>query len=196
MSDKVDPLKVCNYERTDRELELFWLFCICVAGKNADQTAAKVAMLAKDVPQDVSVLRWLATENDLHNLLVANRVGQYSRIKLAIEQSAELDLRTATLAQLEGVFGVGPKTARFFLINTRPGIEVAVLDTHVLRWIGEVTYFPAPKSTPPKGSAYTYWEGIALSLIKSHYPGLSLAEADLLIWAKMSGRLSDDPAFA
>jgi thermostable 8-oxoguanine DNA glycosylase len=67
---------------------------------------------------------------------------------------------------------------------------VAVLDTHVLRWIRETTFFPAPKSTPA-GHSYGYWESIALSLIKSHYPGLSLAEADLLIWSKMSGRVDD-----
>jgi len=196
MADKVNPLAVQNFDRTDRELEIFWLFCICVAGKNADQTATKVAQLAENVPADVRVLEYLARTPDLHNMLVANRVGQYSRIELAIKGSAKLDLRTATLDDLESVFGVGPKTARFFLIHTRPNVEVAVLDTHILRWIREKTYFPAPSSTPPKGSAYTYWEGIALSLIKSHYPGLSLAEADLLIWATMSGRLDNDTAFA
>jgi thermostable 8-oxoguanine DNA glycosylase len=196
VSEKIDPLKVQNFERNDRELEAFWLFCVCVAGKNADQTATKVAQLAQTVPQGESIIKWLASHHDLHNMLVANRIGQYARIKLAVEQSAKLNLRTASLEELEGVFGVGPKTARFFLLNTRPGVEVAVLDTHVLRWIREKTYFPAPNSTPPKGSAYTYWEGIALSLIRSHYPGLSLAEADLLIWSSMSGRLEDDPAFA
>jgi DNA uptake protein ComE-like DNA-binding protein len=122
MSDKVDPLKVENFSRTDRELEIFWLFCLCVAGKNADQTAVKVAALVKDVPQDVSILRWLATDEDLFLRLVACRMGQYVRIQRAINESAELDLRTATLKQLESVHGIGPKTARFFLLNTRPNI--------------------------------------------------------------------------
>lgn len=185
----IDPVKITDFNRSDRELELFWLFCICVAGKNADQTAAKVAALASSVPQDVSLFRWLATEPDLHNLLVANRIGQYGRIKLAIEQSAALDLRTAHVFDLQAVHGIGPKTARFFLLHSRPGVEVAVLDTHVLRWMRERFDVPdVPKATP-SGAKYLSLERVALNLIGAEYPGLTVAEADLLIWATMSGRL-------
>jgi thermostable 8-oxoguanine DNA glycosylase len=196
MSDKIDPVKITDFNRTDRQLEAFWLFCICVAGKNADQTAVKVAALIKDVPQDVSILRWLATDADLFLRLAAVRMGQYLRIQRAISESAELNLRTATVEELEAVHGIGPKTARFFLLHSRPGVEVAVLDTHILRWIREKTYFPAPASTPAKGNKYSYWESIALSLIRSIYPGLSVAEADLLIWTTMSGRLTNDAPVA
>lgn len=186
----IDPVKITDFNRSDRELELFWLFCICVAGKNADQTAAKVAALAAGVPQDVSLIRWLATDDDLFLRLAACRMGQYARIQRAISESAALDLRTCTVYDLQGVYGIGPKTARFFLLHSRPGVEVAVLDTHVLRWMRERFDVPdVPKSTPNVYGKYLTLESIALSLIKAQYPGLTVAEADLLIWATMSGRL-------
>jgi hypothetical protein len=37
----IDPNKVTNPARTPAELEEFLLFCLVVAGKNADQQAAK-----------------------------------------------------------------------------------------------------------------------------------------------------------
>lgn len=186
----IDPVKITDFNRSDRELSLFWLFCIMVAGKNADQTAAKVAKLAASVPQDVDLFRWLATEPDLHNLLVAHRVGQYGRIKLAIEQSASLDLRTASVYDLQQVHGIGPKTARFFLLHSRPGVEVAVLDTHILRWMRERFDMPeVPKSTPQVYGRYLTLEAVALNLMRATFPGLTIAEADLMIWATMSGRL-------
>lgn len=166
----IDPVKITDFNRSNRELELFWLFCIMVAGKNADQTAAKVARLAQDVPQGVPLFGYFAAHNDLHNLLVAHRVGQYGRIKLAIQQSAELDLRTASVDELQSVHGVGPKTARFFLLHSRPGVEVAVLDT-------------------PSPTQYARIEPVAINLMKATFPGLTIAEADLMIWATMSGRL-------
>lgn len=185
----IDPVKITDFNRSDRELSLFWLFCIMVAGKNADQTAAKVAKLAASVPQDVDLFRWLATEPDLHNLLVAHRVGQYGRIKLAIEQSAELDLRTASVTQLQAVHGIGPKTARFFLLHSRPGVEVAVLDTHILRWMRERFGLVDLPTSTPSVTQYLRIEPVALNLMRATFPGLTIAEADLMIWATMSGRL-------
>ena len=48
-----------------------------------------------------------------------------------------------------------------------------------------------PTSTPPVRE-YSKWENIAIKLMKSFYKGISLAEADLLIWTQMSGRLNDE----
>lgn len=185
----IDPTRITNFNRSDRELELFWLFCLMVAGKNADQMARKLTALCAGVPDDWRLFEWLIAM-DLPLLLREHKIGQYTRIERAIRESARLDLRDCTVADLEAVYGVGPKTARFFLLHSRPGVEVAVLDTHILRWIREKTYFPAPQSTPPKGNKYSYWESIALSLMRSQFPRMAYADADLLIWSQMSGRLA------
>ena len=34
----VVPADITNYNRTDVELQTFWLFCVLIAGKNSDTT--------------------------------------------------------------------------------------------------------------------------------------------------------------
>jgi len=191
----ITPTQITNFNRTVRELQIFWLFGIMVAGKNSDQIAAKLGKLIRDnVPDDVLPFQWLKENaNAVHNTLVANRIGQYGRIERAIQQSVDLDLRTATLDELQGVFGVGPKTARFFLLHSRPGVRVAVLDTHVLAWLREKMGFgcAVPKQTP-SNAHYSYWENIFLKLADSYYPGMSVADLDLIIWALQSGRTKEE----
>ena len=41
----VVPTDITNYNRTDVELQTFWLFCVLVAGKNSDTTAKLVKKL-------------------------------------------------------------------------------------------------------------------------------------------------------
>ncbi|MHC4264321.1 MAG: HhH-GDP family DNA glycosylase [Planctomycetota bacterium] len=185
----IQPLEVTNYTRSIDELERFWIFCIMVAGKNSDYAAKKVGDLLTDIPKAYTPLEYLRLHQTiLHNLLVVNKTGQYGRIKDAIEDSFDLDLRTCSVEELQEVRGVGPKTARFFILHSREDAKVAVLDTHVLKWLREHGVENAPQHTPLK-SAYEKFERIALCLIEAYYPGLTVAQADLLIWATMSGRL-------
>lgn len=194
----IDPMAVTKYDRSDAELERFWTFCVLVAGKNADWAALKVNDLyASAERQGMTPFAYLReNRHALHNLLVANRVGQYHRIEKALEASLELDLRTCTIAELEAIFGVGPKTARFFVLHTRRDAQCAVLDTHVLRWMAR-TLGPSfdrheiPTSTPPS-RVYLRLEQLCLALMRSTFPGMTLAEADLLIWCLESGRLQGD----
>lgn len=190
----IDPKNITNFKRTQEELELFWIFCILVAGKNADWAALKINDLLKNKKQHQTPLEYLKENHtDLNNILVANKVGQYRRIQKAIEGSFDLNLRTATLDELLGIFGIGPKTARFFILHTREDAECAVLDTHILKWMSKIVHesIDVPTSTPPVRE-YSKWENIAIKLMKSFYKGISLAEADLLIWTQMSGRLNDE----
>jgi thermostable 8-oxoguanine DNA glycosylase len=184
----INPTDITKFDRTKDELELFWLFCVLVAGKNADWAAVKITHLLQNKPQDISPLAFL-NQGDLHNVLVANKVGQYRRITKAIEESVALDLASATVEDLMGVFGVGPKTARFFILHTRKNAECAVLDTHILKWLkGVFNDLDVPNSTP-SGKEYEKWERLAIKAIQANFGEISLAEADLLIWTQMSGRL-------
>ena len=55
----IDPFNITNYNRTETELQVFWLFCIMVAGKNAGQTATKLTNMLKDMPFDAMPFDWL-----------------------------------------------------------------------------------------------------------------------------------------
>jgi thermostable 8-oxoguanine DNA glycosylase len=148
----IDPKNITKFDRSQEELEFFWLFCILVAGKNADWASLKLLDLFRNKPEDQTPFEFLKTRlTDLNNILVANKVGQYRRITKAIEQSISLDLKTATLDEFLEVFGVGPKTARFFILHTRKDAECAVLDTHILKWMRTIVHesIDVPTSTPP-----------------------------------------------
>ena len=187
----INPTSITKFDRTTRELQIFWLFCIMVAGKNSDQVAAKLGKLIQsccefELPFDF----FRNNMHAVHNVLVANKIGQYNRIEKAIAQSVDLDLENATLDNLMNVFGVGPKTARFFLLHTRRDCDCAVLDTHVLKWLG-LRGVIVPTATPQNGIQYEHLERLFLLHVKAAFPTLSVAEADLLIWSQMSGRLGD-----
>ena len=186
----IDPKAVTNFCRTDRELQAFWLFCIVVAGKNSDIASYAVSRFLSKAKEGQTPFEYLTElgKTNIHNALVAARIGQYFRIERAFCQSLALDLRTATLEDLTNVYGVGPKTARFFLLHTRKDIPYAVLDTHILAWMRKHGVEDAPSKTPhPK--QYGKYERLFIKLAKAYFPGVSLADVDLLIWMEQSGRL-------
>ncbi len=190
----ISPTSITDFNRTERQLQVFWLFCIMVAGKNSDQTATKLSrMLQDNAENELPFDYFRANPHAIHNMLVAHKIGQYGRIEKAIQQSLDLDLRTATVEELMGVYGVGPKTARFFVLHSRADATCAVLDTHVLKWLKVQGALNVPDSTPPEGAEYERLGKLFLFYIKAQYPGLSVAEADLLIWSQMSGRLEVSP---
>ena len=125
-------------------------------------------------------------------MLVANRVGQYTRLTKGIMQSLDVDLRTCSLEELLDIHGVGNKTARFFLLHTRKRCDYAVLDTHILAWMRDHGVENAPKSTPTNLKVYGELENRYRILSRLHFPHMSNAQIDLLIWTKQSGRLGDD----
>jgi thermostable 8-oxoguanine DNA glycosylase len=193
------PLTVTKFDRTVAELQTFWIFCIMVAGKNSDWAMRTVNKLLRKCPDHRDPIDWLNDHQGtaLHNTLVANKCGQYSRIEKAIRGSFGLDLRKATVRELEGVFGVGPKTARFFILHSRRDAEVACLDTHILKWLARHDLAqPVPSQTPQKRAEYERLESVWLALTTSTYGDISKADVDLLIWSQESGRLDGDPPFA
>lgn len=186
----IDPKNITNYDRTDYELELFWLFCLFVAGKNSDTASNKLSQLLEDITPWQTPFEYLHTI-DIFNKLVLIKSGQYNRLDRAINESLSINLRTCDLDDLTKIYGVGPKTARFFLLHTRPQCYYAVLDTHILKWIrNHAEYSDAPKDTPQNTVEYEKWSDVAIKLMNMEYPGMNLADIDLLIWTEMSGRLN------
>lgn len=199
MTDKnrIDPDNITDFNRSEEELQLLWLFSIFVAGRHAnfavDVLAKFLHRRGELLPFDYikGELEW--SDDALHNLLVVNRVGQYTRIERAIKESLNLDLKTATLEELKSVYGVGNKTARMFLLHSRRDKRYAVLDVHILRWLREeLSWTKAPYKTPSNDAEYEYWENVFLSMAQLHFPGIPLADVDLLLWKAMSGRASEE----
>lgn len=188
----IDPKNVTDYSRSDNELQTFWLFCILVAGKNSDTTSRALTKIIGDLsPWDnpFAGIRRIGFEG-LQDILRKYKTGQYDRIARAIWQSLSIDLRSCSVEDLTKIHGVGPKTARFFLLHSREFCDEIVLDTHILRWMREKCGIEnVPDNTPQNPSRYAELSEICKNLMEENYPGLSLAKIDLLIWTEMSGRL-------
>lgn len=182
----IDPTDVTKFDRTDAQLEEFWLFCICVAGKTAVQMATKLEAFlntSRTVPgtSPFQVIRELIRDNDLLDMLQLNRMGQYTKLEKAFTESLKLDLRTCTVEDMEAIPGVGAKTARYFLLHTRKDQRIACLDTHVVRHMRDLG-LTTQKGTPPSGPKYKALEDEFLKLADAS--GMTTADFDLMIWNK------------
>jgi thermostable 8-oxoguanine DNA glycosylase len=190
----IDPSKITVSKATDYELEELILFWICAAGKNGRTAARCLEHLMEDIegprwgPMQ-SVFRATQTRN-LPFLLKDNGIGCYmskarSFLELALAiGSQELNLRTCTTDDLEKIHGIGMKTARCFIIHSRPGARHAGLDTHILKQLRAEGISNVPKSTPGSKKEYERLEREVLKLADK--AGLSPADYDLMIWNKYS----------
>jgi hypothetical protein len=93
-----------------------------------------------------------------------------------------LDLNTCTVDQLDDVIGIGPKTARYFILHTRKDVRLACLDTHILKWMGSLG-LRTPNSTP-SGNRYIELEKAYLGICK--LTGYRPVDLDIAIWLKYS----------
>jgi thermostable 8-oxoguanine DNA glycosylase len=169
------------------EKEYFLIFSIIVAGRNAKMALEKAWRLleftwGEETPFDL--IKHYIDHNTLTQKLKTLKIGQYTRIEKALKDIVNLNVETCTLDDLLACHGVGNKTARFFLLNTRKDAEYAVLDTHVLKWLRSIfgNWMSVPKSTPTSGSRYALWEYKAIQAMKKEYPERTLAQADFEIW--------------
>lgn len=183
----VDPFDCTDFDRSPVQLEAFLIFCICVAGKRADATARKVNALLDRIMEDrggygpfVTLHEWWE-QDSLTPILKEHRIGRYDLMEQTIPGILTLNLRTCTVEDLEAVPGIGPKTARYFLIHTRRDAEVAALDTHVLRFMREELGVETPKTTP-SGKRYAELERGFLDHVQK--TGRPVAEVDLDIWKR------------
>jgi thermostable 8-oxoguanine DNA glycosylase len=168
------------------EKEYFLIFSIIVAGRNAKMAVEKTWRLleftwGEETPFDL--IKHYIDHETLVQKLKSLKIGQYTRIEKALKDIINLDVETCTLEDLLACHGVGNKTSRFFLLNTRKDAEYAVLDTHILKWLQSIwTWKAVPKSTPTSESRYALWENEAIRALKKEYPERTLAQADFEIW--------------
>lgn len=183
----IDPSSVTLFDRTPAQLQEWWLFSIVVAGKQAYRQAKQLDAFLNSLPWPKSALpfdriRAAMRKGVLSEKLRESRLGQYVRIERAFRESVELDVATASIEELERVHGVGPKTARMFVMHSRPNTRLAALDTHILRYMRD-RGISTPKSTPT-GKKYTDLEQKFLQLADE--AGMTPSDFDLKIWNESS----------
>lgn len=186
----IDPTNVTNFEQNNNELEEFILFWICAAGKNG-QTAANCLdsllnywwiklncprMSVFEMIREIDSRGVLPAELKRFGIGCYNYKAAYFRNIIA----AGLDLKTCTVEQLESVKGIGPKTARCFIIHSRPRQRHAGLDRHILKELRALGH-DVPKHTPTR-KQYRRIEQIFLEIVKKRRT--TVAKLDLAWWNK------------
>jgi len=189
----VNPYNITNFNRSKAELEEFLLFCIVVAGKTAYIQAQKLEEFLTSVhnqlmlPDHVSPFQLIRSAND-HGILLQEihkaKLGQYKKINSSFIYIAEhkYALNNMTHELLEYIPGVGMKTSRFFLLHSDINYKdtIAILDTHILKFMKENIDNSAPKSTPTNSNKYKYWEDRFLLWCEEN--NKDAAEFDLEVW--------------
>ena len=190
----INPNQITNYNRTEAELEEFLMFAILVAGKTAKQQAKKLDefLSSKKVlklPEDTTPLEFLDCLircDMLSSLMMKHKLGQYKRLTFAFIGILKFkgNLKNVSVKELESVRGIGSKTARFFILHSRPNQKIAVLDTHILKYMYEQGY-DVPKMTPPK-HRYGIIEEQFLQIAEDQK--MSVADLDLTIWKQYANK--------
>ncbi len=203
MKMKIDPYNITNFNRTEEELQLFLLFCIVVAGKTAYIQADKLEQFLNSVnkrlmmPENVKPFQTIKSAEQ-HGILFEEiklaKLGQYKKIFSGFKyiSEREYNLERMTPKILEEIPGVGMKTSRFFLLHSDTFYKdkIAILDTHILKFIKENIDDRAPKSTPVIPITYRFWEDMFLNWCEKN--DKNVADFDLEVW-KSYARTKKDP---
>jgi len=180
----IDFNKITNYNRTRHELEEFALFSIMVAGKTAKTVARQLNEFLEAIPgsSPFDKITHLIEAGQLLRTMKKHRLGMYQKLNKAFREIIQYDLRSITVEDLEQIHGIGPKTARFFILHSRAKAQHAVLDTHILKYMRTLGH-DAPKATPT-GRKYRDLERAFLD--HARLKKVSVAKLDFKIWKEYS----------
>jgi thermostable 8-oxoguanine DNA glycosylase len=164
-----------------------------VAGKTAYIQARKLDEFLLSVkarlmmPEQVSPFQIIKSAEQ-HGILFEEikkaKLGQYKKINSAFKYISEKEYNLVRMTPkiLEEIPGVGMKTSRFFLLHSDIFYKdkIAILDTHILKFIKENIDERAPKSTPVIPITYKYWEDLFLNWCETN--NKNVADFDLEVW--------------
>lgn len=179
------------------ELQRRLLYAVIVAGKSAkfaDRAMQNLdhLLFRHNHILPFEALRVLASVGPgrIDWLVHAARTGNYRKMARSFHEIAHagLNLDTCSIAELEKLHGIGPKTSRFWLMWTRPNERLAALDVHVLRWLGSRGH-KVPRSTPQPGPEYDRLQEIFIR--EADDQGMTPRELDWSIWVAGSGYLGE-----
>lgn len=165
------------------ELQARLLYAMIVAGKSAEFANNAITRFLMPMPRAYLPFQWIARMNveGLEERLKKAKTGNYTKLARGFKElaTAHLDLRKCEPEEMERIFGIGPKTSRFWLLWTRPSAKYAALDVHILRWLRGRGY-DAPKATPASSKRYARLETVFLK--EAAAVGMTPRELDSKIW--------------
>lgn len=179
--DFVHPSALTRNLRTE-DLQGFLIHGLFVAGKSARHVKQAMDRFYKNpgrTPFDK--VRRLIMKGRLRAALRDARVGNYTKNERGLREMVrgKLDLRRCSVEELERIHGISRKTARYFVLYTRPNARVAALDVHMLKFLKLLGY-DVPKNTPSSLKRYEELQTIVLELADK--AGMTPAELDSAVW--------------
>lgn len=179
----VDPINITNYNLNKNQLQEVLLFWILAAGKNGVTSAKCLDRLLTSWDIGASpfeTIKYIHKKGNLALEMKNHGIGCFNnKAKSFLELvNSNIDLKTCTVEELESIRGIGPKTARCFLIHSRKNQPLAGLDRHILSFLRDKGH-KIPTSTP-SGKKYKEIENLFLSYAKKS--GKTVADFDLAIW--------------
>lgn len=177
--------------KTPDTLMGFLMFGIAVAGKNSRTTSNKIKDLVDSSSSNTgspvkAVQNMYASEQlfpgVIEQALRIQKTGKYKVLTKAYSYlgSRPFDLATISLDELLSIPGVGPKTARYFLMYGQESTKHAALDTHILKFLREFLGINAPKQTPGNPKLYAELENSFVT--QAEQLKLTPKELDNLVW--------------
>ena len=181
----VDPFAITDFARSEHQLEALLVFCIAVAGKKATGMAPKVQQFLSNCPYEggpFDRIRNMLASGTLEDNLRRVRMGKYTLLTRAFKEILERGLvaSTVSVGELERIHGIASKTARFFVLHSRPHQRIAVIDTHLLKYLRTMGV-PKVPPTVPKGKNYDRLERLLLA--EADRLQMPMCDFDLKVWS-------------
>lgn len=168
-------------------------FCICTPQSRATacweaiSTLSDNGLLYYGLEQEIApFLRSVRYRRKKSGYIVAARDFFSSEGRLAIKERLKTPKRIPELREwlAREVKGLGPKEASHFLRNIGLGLELAILDRHILKNLKKQEVIPDIPARLTK-TEYEKIEGKMRSFAEKI--GISMAELDLLFWSMETG---------
>jgi endonuclease III len=190
----IDPTKITKFDRTPNELIEFWLFCVMVAGKPALRIAPLLERLLANTPGSTNFekVQHIADPARTMEILQQFGIAPYKDRRPAFQVTGQrlaanpAYLSEASVDDLATIPGASFKTARIFVLHSRPNQRYAVLDTHILSWLRSLGIAGVPKVSPT-GAKYLKLEQTLLEICRA--TNCDPASLDLRTWEERHRRI-------
>ena len=173
-----------NWTNTREKRELVLLFSIMAAGKSADRTSDALNYMMHTLPGDTPFdkIRDMVKRQDALEKLKTFRIGQHNRILKAFRAIVDFDVDAVPPDpdKLLAIPGIGLKTSRFVSLVYDRTLKVAVLDTHVLKFLRNRLGIDAPMGTPNSVKIY---DRLSKPIIRlAELLGVTCGDLDIVLW--------------